>query len=81
MFARDNDLLTSRKQQLSVVCETGLKSFSHQAVKIWNRMPNELTEIECHKTFKDRLSKFKTKIDSYSFEYNSYNIDDDFIFY
>ena len=80
MFSHANEQ-TSRKQQLSVVCETGLKSFSHHAVKIWNRMPNELTEIKCHKTFKEKLSKFKTKIDAYSFEYNSYNIDDDFIFY
>ena len=81
MFSRDNGQFTSKKQQLSVVCETGLKSFSHLAVKIWNKMPNELTEIKCHKAFKEKLTKFKTKINTYSFEYNSYNIDDDFIFY
>ena len=82
MFSRDNGLQKlSRKQQLSVVYDTGLRSFSHKAVKIWNRMPNELTEIESHKTFKEKLVKFKTKIDVYSFKYNSYNIDDDFIFY
>ena len=56
-------------------------SFSYKAAKIWNRMPNDLTNICSHKTFKDKLSNFKGKINSYSFNYNSYNIDDDFIFY
>ena len=43
-------------------------------------MPNELTEIKSHDEFKQKISKFKLKIDSYSFDYNSYNITKDFTF-
>ena len=83
MFSHENNKMNlSRQQQLVLNRKTNLKlSFSYKAVKIWNRMPNELTETTCHKTFKQKLSKFKSKINSYSFNYNSYNIDDDFIFY
>ena len=70
-----------RKHQLKVSYDTGSKSsFADRGSKLWNRMPNELTEANSYDVFKRKISKFKTKISSYSFEYNSYNISEDFTF-
>ena len=82
MFEHESKINLAHQQQLKVHRRANMKmSFSYKAAKIWNRMPNDLTNICSHKTFKDKLSDFKGKINSYSFNYNSYNIDDDFIFY
>ena len=55
-------------------------TFTKRACKIWNAMPNDLTGIKNYNFFLKRLPKFKSKIEKFSFIYNSYNIDDDFIF-
>lgn len=70
-----------RKNQLAVSVDHGNKNcFSYKGVRIWNCMPNELTGIESHLLFKQTLSEYKEQINSYSFEYNTFNIHRDFIF-
>ena len=55
-------------------------AFTKKASKIWNAMPNELTGTKNYNSFLKKLPQFKSKIEKFSFVYNSYNIDDDFIF-
>lgn len=79
----DPSRTTRRKQQLKVNDEIGSKStnsFTCRGCKIWNAMPSNLTEIEDHKKFKSYLSTYKNQIKSYSFEYNSFHISENFVF-
>jgi len=55
-------------------------SFLSRATKLWNAMPNDLTGTLQHNEFKSKLKKLKSKINLYSFQYNSNNIRNDFRF-
>jgi len=59
---------------------TNQNTFVVRASKIWNAMPNELTGISKFDIFRSKLKDFKTKINKFSFTYNSYNIRDEYVF-
>ena len=72
---RDNQLKISSRYKTD-----NQNTFAIRACKLWNAMPNELTEIKKFNIFRTNLRKFKDKISKFSFLYNSYNINDDFVF-
>jgi len=77
----NNTRYTSRRQHQLVSSNTTIKNtFIDRGLKIWNIMPNELTSIESYLNFKSQLILFKDKINKFSFEYNSFNITNDYKF-
>ena len=82
LFNHANKLkISKRKYQLEASGPIGSKSFSNDALKIWNCMPNKLKEIECHKKFKSKMTEFKDQINLFSFKYRSFNFDKDYVYY
>ena len=73
---RDNQITISERYMTN-----DQNTFVKRASKIWNAMPNELTNEKSYNVFRNLLPKFKVKIDKFSFVYNSYNISDDFIYF
>lgn len=82
MFTTTNPVReTRRKLILNSKDNIGCKnSFSYRGCKLWNSMPFDLTSIQTHHKFKRHLYLYKDQINSYSFEYDSYNIGKGFTF-